>query len=67
MIDETSYYLDERLAPEAERRARRPGRGDEEDPRRPAYASVRVYKGYAVLEELYIDGRAVHELLREVR
>lgn len=63
------YYLDERLAPEAERRywAGRPGRGDEEDPRRPAYATVRVYKGYAVLEELYIDGRSVHELLREVR
>jgi uncharacterized membrane-anchored protein len=65
------YYMDERLAPEAERIYRernRQGRfGEEpEDLRRPAYVTVRVRKGYAVLEELYIDGAPVHELLRSL-
>ncbi|MEQ1439653.1 GDYXXLXY domain-containing protein [Fontimonas sp. SYSU GA230001] len=64
------YYLDERLAPEAERRywASRPRRGaEEEDARRPAYVTVRVRKGYAVLEELYLDGQPVHERLGRFR
>jgi uncharacterized membrane-anchored protein len=62
------YYLDETLAPEAERRywdANRAGDDDAEDPRRPAWVQVRVLDGYALTEELFIDGRPVHELLRD--
>lgn len=62
------YYMDEHAAPEAERRyweASRPrGTTDAEDPRKPAFVTVRVRNGYAVLEELYIDGKPVRELLR---
>lgn len=60
------YYMDERLAPEAERAylAGNPRRaaGDGQNAR-PTYVSVRVRSGYAVLEELYIDGRLVRERL----
>ena len=38
---------------------------DGEDPRRPAWAQVRVRNGYALIEMLYIDGRPVSELMRE--
>jgi uncharacterized membrane-anchored protein len=61
------YYLDETLAPEAERRywdANRMRGDDAEDPRRPAWVQVRVRGGYALIEELYIEGRPVRELLR---
>lgn len=63
------YYLDEALAPEAERiyreRNRRasPDAAESDDLRRPAYVSVRVRRGYAVLEQLVIDGRPVRELI----
>ncbi len=63
------YYLDEALAPEAERiyreRNRRadPEAGEPDDPRRPAYVMVRVRRDYAVLEQLVIDGRPVRELI----
>ncbi len=65
------YYLDEHLAPEAERvywERNRQRFGDEaladEPPLLPTYAQVRVRNGYAVLEELFIDGVSVHERLR---
>ncbi|TJY63039.1 hypothetical protein E4T66_04825 [Sinimarinibacterium sp. CAU 1509] len=63
------YYLDEALAPEAEQiyreRNRRvnPDEADDADPRRPAYVTVRVLDGYAVLEQLYIDGMPVRALI----
>lgn len=61
------YYMDEHAAPEAERRyweaSRRPGASDDEDAHKPAFVTVRVRDGYAVLEELYIDGRPVRELV----
>ncbi len=63
------YYLDEALAPEAEqlyreRNARvNPDASDDADPRRPAYVTVRVLDGYAVLEQLYIDGVPVRALI----
>ncbi len=59
------YYMSEDLAPQAERiywdsnRMQIPG--DEEDPRRPAYAVVRVRGNNAVIEELYIDDLPVRE------
>jgi uncharacterized membrane-anchored protein len=64
------YYLDETLAPEAERRywdANRIRDDDAEDPRRPAWAQVRVRGGYALIEELFIEDRPVRELLRDAR
>ncbi|WP_370309609.1 GDYXXLXY domain-containing protein [Sinimarinibacterium flocculans] len=61
------YYLDEHHAPEVERRYRDTNRmpADGEDPRRPAWAQVRVRNGYALIEMLYVDGRPVSELMRE--
>lgn len=62
------YYLDETLAPAAERRYRDANRlrGEaDEDPRRPAWVHVRVRGGYALIEELFIEGRPVRDLLRE--
>lgn len=62
------YYMDERQAPEAERRYWDANRGravaDGGASPPPTYVSVRVRNGYAVLEELYIDGTPVRELLR---
>ncbi len=56
------YYLEEQRAPQVEqqyreRNSRAPA--DADDPRRPAYATVRVRKGYALIEDLIIDGRSV--------
>lgn len=60
------YYLDEDLAPEAERLYQaRNQRAAEDDPRRPAYAVVRVRNGHALIEELYIDDVPVRTLARE--
>lgn len=59
------FYLDEALAPEAERHYRAAPQG-------PAtladatYARVRVRDGHAVIEMLYLDGRPVHAYLADV-
>lgn len=60
------YYLDEHLAPEAEQRYRDSNRVDAEsaEDARPAWVQVRVRDGYALIEELYLDGQPVRELLR---
>jgi len=50
------YYMEERLAPEAERAHRA-------DPAE-AWAQVRVLRGKAVLEELYIDGEPAADYAR---
>lgn len=61
------YYLDESLAPEAEqayREANRRGADPSDaDTLLPTYVTVRVLDDYAVIENLYIDGQAVHEYL----
>ncbi len=57
------YYLDERLAPEAERVYRQSSRQTDAEAR-PAYVTVRVLGGTAVLDELYLDGLPVRERLR---
>lgn len=54
------YYMDEDLAPEAERAVRRGRRGQRE-----ASVSVRVRGGVGVLEELYIDDVPIYEWLTE--
>lgn len=65
------YYMDEDLAPEAERLYRdgslRSPTGEEDDPRRPAYVMVRVRGASAVIEELYIDDLPVRERLLQVQ
>ena len=52
------YYMEEELAPEAESLYRAQARDA-----RPAFAAVRVYRGRAGLEELFIDGLPVRERL----
>jgi uncharacterized membrane-anchored protein len=65
------YYMNEDLAPQAERlyldRNRMPMSGDDDDPRRPAYVVVRVRGGNAVIEELYIDDLPVRERVLQAR
>lgn len=63
------YYLDERLAPQAERayaqaNRARPG-ADAPTAGVPTYALVRVRQGYALIEELYLEGRPLRALLHE--
>lgn len=54
------YYMDEHMAPEAERAYRQRDRGEQ----REAYAAVRVRNGNAVLEDLYIEGVPVADFIR---
>jgi len=56
----TRYYLNERLAPEAETAYREHSRRETRD----AYVTVRVLSGHAALEELYIAGVPVKEYLK---
>jgi uncharacterized membrane-anchored protein len=51
------YYMEESLAPEAERAYRERAAG------RQAWVEVRVRDGHAVLEELYLDDRPIGEVL----
>jgi uncharacterized membrane-anchored protein len=51
------YYMAESLAPEAERAYRDRAAGAQ------AWVEVRVREGHAVLEELYLDGRPIREVL----
>ena len=55
------YYMDEEDAPEAERAYREhSGRG-----KRDAYVAVRVKKGFAVIEELYVGGEPIGEFVED--
>lgn len=54
------YYLNERLAPQAERLYR------QQAGRQNAYVTVRVLRGQAALEELYVAGQPIERLLRGV-
>lgn len=57
------YYLDERLAPEAERVVREAS-GNARRASSRAYVAVKVRQGHAVLEELFIDDLPVHKRLQ---
>jgi len=61
------YYMDETMAPEAERLAREAVRANAETSLAPSWATVSVLNGRAVLTALYIDGVAVRERIREAR
>lgn len=55
------YYMNEKLAPDAETAYREhSGRGSQQD----AYASVRVQNGRAVIEELYVADKPIREFLK---
>ena len=64
------YYMEETLAPEAERaywdtiRRQRRREDDAGPPPPQTFVTVRVKDGHAVLEELYIDDRPVREYLK---
>jgi len=56
------YYLEEHRAPQVEQQYRErnlSAPADADDPRRPAFATVRVRNGYALIEDLVIDGQSV--------
>ena len=52
------YYMEESLAPRAERLAMRREPGEE------AYVTVRVKNGELVISGLYIDGAAIEDIIR---
>jgi len=54
------YYMDEDLAPKAERAVWGGRRGQRE-----AFVSIRVRNGVGVIEELYVDGVPIHQWLAE--
>ncbi len=55
------FYMEETLAPKAERLYMRHSRNDSSN----TYAVVRVYKHFPVIEDLIIDGRPVGEYARD--
>jgi uncharacterized membrane-anchored protein len=55
------YYMEESAAPRAEAAYRENSRRTNQD----AYVTVRVYRGSAALEELYVGGKAIRDYLRE--
>lgn len=54
------YYMNEKLAPEAERAVWGGNRGQRE-----AFITVRVFNGTGVLEDLWVDGIPIHQWLTE--
>jgi uncharacterized membrane-anchored protein len=55
------YYLPEQIAPEAERAYR----GHNTRTNRDSYVVVRVRSGFAVLEDLILDGQPIKDFVRE--
>ena len=56
------YYMNEKLAPRADRAYREFSRVGKQK----AYVTVRILDGFAVLEELYIDDKPIHEYLKSI-
>jgi len=54
------YYINEKLAPQAEQAYREHNRRTRQD----AYVGVRVLKGTAVVEDLYLGDKPIHEYLK---
>lgn len=57
------YYMEEKSAPTAERVYREYSRRDKQD----AYALVRVKDGFAVIESLYVGGKRIEEVVKNVK
>ena len=60
------YYMNEQVAPEAERRYREAVRRDESGEPPDSYVLLRVHKGLAAIEGLYIEGEPIEALLKQV-
>ena len=59
------FYMDEKSAPQAEKLYREINRRNRPAAdKRETWLQVRVYRGLAVPEELYVDGRPIREALR---
>lgn len=58
------YYMNEKIAPEAERVYREHSRASRADESRDAYVTVRVRRGFAVLEELYVADTPIAEFVK---
>jgi uncharacterized membrane-anchored protein len=54
------FYMEEYVAPDAERAYRQQSQGQEHD----VYASIRVLDGFAVIENLYINGEPLADYAR---
>jgi uncharacterized membrane-anchored protein len=55
------FYMEEEIAPAAEKAYRTSNSEDEKD----AYVTVRIKNGYGVLEGLFIGGKPIKEFLRD--
>jgi uncharacterized membrane-anchored protein len=55
------YYMEESTAPRAESAYRENSRRTNQN----GYVTVRVYRGSAAIEELYVGGKAIRDFLRE--
>ena len=56
------YFLNEKLAPEAETAYRNVTRNEKEDD---IYVDVRIKEGMGIIEELYIQGKPIIEFLKQ--
>lgn len=56
------YYMEEKAAPTAERVYREYSRRDKQD----AYVLVRIKDGFAVIESLYIGGKRIEDVVRNI-
>ena len=54
------YYMDEKSAPEAETAYRQNSRRNVKN----AYVTVRLLNGHTALDELFIDGKPIHDYLK---
>jgi uncharacterized membrane-anchored protein len=57
------YYLDEFMAPEAEKTYREQTRREEKK----TYASVRILKGVSAMEELYVKDKPIRQVIQETQ
>ena len=54
------YYMEEKAAPAAEAAYRKHSTRESKN----AYVTVRIKNGFAVLEELYVDGKPISEMIK---
>lgn len=57
------YYMEERAAPVAEKIYRQRNQGGKKD----AYITVRIKDGFAVIEGLYVGGRRIEDVVKDVK
>ena len=57
------YYMNEKLAPAAERAYREHSRRGQQD----AYVTLRVRDGFGVIENLYVGGKPIADFVRDAK